>query len=212
MKRFVNRAVRAIANRKNWTFLHSERTYIMQAGDTEVSMGPDFKELSNEESPISVSYQSGSNQVFRLPVRVLSREEVERQLYWPWINQYLNQPVPGGYVPIRVVFMERNSSGHGAGVWRLKIPPQFYVTSESPYNVSGFYYPAALVLPTDTNPITEDPDLADAVVNYAKYLKYAAVDETSKQAMAAKAMFDDHFKEADYTDEWVKYAGRSIRM
>lgn len=211
LKRFVNRAVRSISNRKNWTFLKSIRPYVILSGQTGVSMGPDFKCLSGEESPISVTYNAG-NQTFRLPVRVLSREEVERQLYWPWIGQFLNQPVPGGYVPIRVVFMERNADGHESGEWYLKIPPQFYVQANSPYNVSAYYHPRPLILGTDSNPVTNDPDLADAVVNYAKSLMYAAVDPTSKQAAACMAMFEDHFTEADYTDGFVQYSGRSLRM
>jgi hypothetical protein len=211
VKRFINRAIRAIANRKNWSFLHDNRPYVILTGDTSVSMGPDFKCLSTEESPISVSYEAG-NMTYRLPCRVLSREEVERQLFWPWIGQFLNQPVPGGYVPIRVVFMERDSTGGQGGVWRLHIPPQFNVQSNSPYNVSAFYFPKPLIHPDDTNAITEDPDLADAVVNYAKSLKYSAENEMDSRAKMCLAAYEEHFTQADYSDELIKYAGRSLRM
>lgn len=211
VKRFVNRAVRAVAGRQDWTFLQDVRPYVILSGQHSVSLGKDFKSRSGESFPVSVTYNAG-NQTFKLPVRVLSLEEVEKQLFWPWIGQYLNQPVPGGYIPIRVVYFQYQATGFEAGTWHLKIPAQFYVVADAPYNVSAYYYPKPLILPTDHNAITDDPDLADAVVNYAKYLKYSAEDETSKRAQAAKANFDDHFKNADYRDSSVRYQGRELRM
>jgi hypothetical protein len=211
VKRFVNRAVREICARKNFTFTADVRSYVIQSGNHSVSLGPDYKCLSGEESPVSVTYNAG-NQTFKLPVRVLSLEEVERQSYWPWIGQYLNQPTPGGYIPIRVVYFQYQSTGFEAGTWRLHIPAQFYVIADAPYNVSAFFYPPELKLPTDHNAVTDDPHLADATVNYAKALKYFAEDETSKRGVAAMALYEDHFSKANYTDAFVKYSGRTLRM
>lgn len=214
IKRFVNRAVQAICARSNFNWMRDIRPFVILSGQHSVSLGPEYKCLSPEESPVSVNYTAGPgpDQIFKLPCRVLSIEEVQRELYWPWIGQYLNQPVPGGYVPLRVVFFQYNATGFNSGTWRLHVPPQFSVTSDSPYNVSAYYYPSPLILPTDRNACTDDPDLADAVVNYAKYLKYAAVDETDKRALACRAMFEEHFEQADYTNSFVKFSGRTLRM
>lgn len=194
--------------------MHDRRHYVILAGDTSVSLGRDFKRLTDEESPISVSYQTGGepNTVYNLPCRVLSREEVERQLYWPWIGQYLNQPVPGGYIPIRVVFLEKNLTGIHGGEWQLKIPPAFNVTSDSPYNVSGYYFPRPLERGTDENAVTNDPDAVQAVINKAISLAYFAEDPTSQKGIAANTEFENFFSNASYTDSLVKFGGRVLRM
>lgn len=211
IKRFVNRAVMAVAQEQNWTFLRDVRAYTILSGTHSVSMGPNYKCLSDEKSPISVTYNAG-DQTFKLPVLVISEEELQRFMYFPYIGQFTNQPTPGGYVPIRVVYMKRNMTGGDGGTWRLHIPAQFTVISDSPYNVSAYYYPSPLVLGTDHNPLTDDPNLCDAVVNYAKWLKYCAVDETSKQAIASKAMYDEHFRNANYADQRARFSGRTLRM
>lgn len=211
VKRFINRALRAIAGRENYTFMADVRPYVILSGQHSVSLGPDYKARTGEFSCVSVTYNAG-NQTFKLPVRVLSLEEVERQLYWPWIGQFLNQPVPGGYIPIRVVYFQYQATGFEAGTWHLKIPPQFYVLADAPYNVSAYFYPKPLVLPSDHNAFTDDPDLADAMVNYAKFLKYSSEDETDKRAAFCKAAYEEHFVQADYRDSFVRYQGRELRM
>lgn len=215
IKRFINRAVRAIGGRKDWTWMRAVRPFVILSGNHSVSMGSDYKCLSTEDSPVSVSYNAGPgpDQAYQLPVRVLSLEEIQKCLYFPYIGQYLTQPIPGGYVPLRVVYFQYNATGFNSGTWRMHVPPQFAVVADSPYNVSAYYYPPPLVLPTDHNACTDDPDLADAVVNYAKSLKYSSVDENDTRADKCMARFEDHFTESDYTDSFIKFANRgTLRM
>lgn len=204
---WANRAIREIANEVNWTFTHDRRQYTLLSGDTSVSLGPDYKCLSDEDSPISVSYSSGGN-TYNLPVRVLSREEVERYVLYPWINQFLSQPVPGGYTPIRVVFLERNNGGET----RLHIPPQFNLQVSQPYNVSAFYYPAALKLGSDHNAITDDPNLVSAIINRMRSLSFEAKNPADPRVKAAMELRQDAYDRAHYADVDQKFSGRSLRM
>ncbi len=206
--RYINRAVQAIAQYKNWPCLHDRRPYVILAGDHSVSLGPQFKCLSGEQSPISVTFQNGDSS-YDLPVSVISRELCEQTLYWPSINQIVGgPPVPGGYIPIRVVFLERDNGGD----WRLHIPQPFIVVPNSPYNVSAFYYPNPLKLGTDRNPITDHPDLVECVINYACSLALFSEDKTSKQGAAARALYKESLTAADYTEDRARWIGQVMRM
>lgn len=205
--RFMNRAIRMIAQRKDFTAMHDRRPFYILTGNTSVSLGADFKKMSDEESPVSVSYVSGGN-TYNLPVLVISREQVERQQFWPLIAQFQYQPSPGGFVPIRVVFLERNAGGD----WALFIPPQFSVQNTTQYNVSAFFYPAPLKLGTDHNAITDDPDLVQAIIDKTRSITYLSEDPNSVPGKAALALYEEAFKSADYADSAIKYQARDMHM
>lgn len=206
--RFVNRAVQQISEYKSWSFLHDRRRFTILTGDHSVSLGREFKCLSNEQSPISVTYASGGT-TYDLPVNVISRALSEQTLYWPSINQIVGgPPIPGGYIPIRVVYLERD----GGGDWRLFIPSPFIVVPDAPYNVSGFWHPAPMKLGTDHNPITDDRNLCEAVINYACARSWFSTDKTSKQGDAAMALYEESLMKADYADDWNRYSGIVLRM
>lgn len=201
---FTNRAIRTICTRRNWNFMHNRTQVTIPSGQTSVSLGLNFKQLSPEKSPISFTYG-----LYNLQVYVASREETESWGIWPWVNGYDSFPTPGSVWPIRVVFMEQDGPG---GAWTLNIPPQFPAVSNLPYNVSAFWYPDDLVLGTDSNGVTNDGQLCDALINLTRALCYTALDPTSKQAAASRVLYEDYFRKACYQNESQHFGGRPLRL
>lgn len=204
IKDLINRAQREIAQRRNWTFMHLRTTAQVGAGTTSADLGPNFKCLSSEKSP--VSFTQGS---YNLPVAVASREEIEGLGIWPWADGPAFTPTPGSMAPVRVVFLEKNGP---TGNWTLNIPPQLTPTLPLVFNLSAFFFPADLVLGTDSTQMTNHGDLADAIINLAKYRLYAAEEPGSKESAACKQMYEDGIKRACYADEQQKWGGRTMRM
>jgi len=201
---YVNRATKAIAERHNWTFMYDRRTVTVPSGKTTAPMGPDFKQLGTEESPVSFTYG-----LYNLPVKVTSRARVEAAGIWPLQNGPFSLPVPGGYMPVQVIFLERNGPG---GQWMLSVPPQYSVTTDAVFNVSGYWYPAELVKGEDTNAMTEHGELCRAVVNLAKTYAYQAEETDNPKAGAAEATAEAAITRALYTDIAQSYNGRTLRL
>lgn len=204
--KLTNRAIQQIANRKDWTFMHDRNDFTILSGNTSVSLGATFKKLSDEQSPISFEFGQ-----YSLPVVVMSRERVEQLGNLGWVTTPQGQPECAW--PYRVVFMEKDLT---SGLWELHIPQQFIPNQNLTFHVSGFYFPPALVLGTDSNAFTNHPNLADAVVNLTKKICYAAVgmlDKNQMQAMQiADKLYQEAFTSALYTDTAQLFQGRSLRM
>lgn len=207
LKGFVNRAQRAISQRRNWSFMHDRSTATVAAAATSVDLGADFKSLSEERSPVTYTDASFGNS--NVPVKVASREEVESWWPWPWPFGPVLVPIPGSYLPIRVVFIEQNGPG---GNWTLNIPPQFAATAALVFNLSAYWYPAPLVAGTDHNGLTDHGDLAEALLNRTRALAYAAEDASDKRAVACLELSEAQIKSAAYSDERIKSAGRNWRI
>ncbi len=204
VRSYVNRAIRAIAQRWNWTFMHDIQLVTLPASQTSVTMPSNFKELSREDSPISFSYG-----LYRLPVTVTTRSRIESAGLWPLMNGPLSMPLPGGYLPVRVVFMERNGPG---GAWTLNVPPQFIITQAMTFNVQGYYYPNELVSASDSNAFTEQGELVEAIIARAKAIGYFAEDPSSPLGQAAMQQFELHFRNALYGDSQQSLQVGGLRM
>jgi len=201
---FVNRAQRSICSRRDWQWMHDRKPVSIPDGETSGPMPSGFKKLSDEASPIS--YSMGN---FDIPVTVTSRSRLEMWFPWPYQFNITTYQQPGIPLPILIVFMEMDGPSNG---WRLHIPPQFAQHQALSFNVSGFYYPEDLNLGTDSNFITDNGDLCEALINKAKSLAYFAEDPASKQGIAAQALYEYHLSTAMYTDAAVAYQGRPLRM
>lgn len=78
--------------------------------------------------------------------------------------------------------------------------------------MSGFYYPNPLRLGTDSNAITNHPDLVECVINYAAARSFFSEDPTSLKGVAAMQLYNDSFNDATYTDSEIRFSGRVLRM
>lgn len=180
--------------------MHNRTQFVITAGATSVSLGATFKELSAEKSPITYTNPTSGISV---PVEVKSREEIERSGIFLVAPYFTPRP---NTLPISYVFLEQNGSG-----WTLNTPAQFPNSTDITYNVSGYFFPSALALGTDTNFITNDGDLAEALVNRMRHLAYFAEDPTDARAAASLQAYEEHYKRAAIADERRKLGGRAVR-
>lgn len=163
-----------------------------------------FKQLSEQNSPISFQYG-----LYRLPVTVTTRSQIEACGLWPLMNGPLSTPLPGGYLPIRVVFMERDGPG---GLWTLNVPPQFILTQDMTFYVQGYYLPEDLVSGGDSNFFTNQGELAEAVIARTKALAFFAEDPTSEKGQASMQQFEMHYQNSLYSDRAQLFSGVTLRM
>lgn len=204
LKSFVNRAIRTIAERADWSAMHDRRPVSIAPGFNSTPLGVSYKDLSKEDSPISFQYGN-----YFLSVLVTSRARVELAGIYPFPNGPLRFPVPGGYMPYRVVFLERNGPG---GQWTLNIPSQFNSTLPSVFWISAYWYPNPLVKGDDENAMTRDGNLSEAIIRMAAHYAFRAVNPTDPRGDAAKAQAEEAISHAMYTDVFISNAGRSMRM
>lgn len=207
LKPVVNRAMRMIAQRNNWTFLHDRRQTVMLSGTTTTNLPATFKCLSSEQSPVSYAYG-----IYNLPVQIVSREQIEAWGTWPWPLDLLTAiPAPGTTCPARVMFMERNAGG----VWSINLPPQFTATQNLTFNISAFFLPEDLTRGQDSNAMTNHGDLGDGIVNLAKSILYGMnlrVKENVAAMDSARAMYEQNYNSAIYSDAAQQFTGRALRM
>lgn len=200
---FINMAQREIAERSLWSFMHDQVPTILSSGQTSVSLGATFKQLGQEESPVSFDYGN-----YKLPVKVMSRERIEGMGIWPWLNGPFSLSIPGGYMPAMVVFLENNVGGD----WTLNVPPQYVVTQAITFNVSAYYYPDDLMLGSDHNAFTDDGNLCQAIINISKSIAYQIEESDGEKANAARLMAEASIERALYSDSARKFNGRTARM
>lgn len=81
-----------------------------------------------------------------------------------------------------------------------------------PFNVSAYYFPAALALGTDSNALTNHGLLADGLVNLVKAMAYETEDPTDKRAIACRMLYEDYYNKAIYQDTAQQFGGRELRM
>lgn len=200
----INDAIRYCAERYSFVGMHNRTQVTLLSSQTSVTMPDTFKELSEEESPVSFNYG-----LYNLPVLVTTRSRIEACGLWPLMNGPLSMPLPGGYLPIRVVFMEQDGPG---GQWTLNVPPQFIITTNMVFNVQGYYFPAPLVKGDDSNALTNNGQICQAIIALAKAFCFKYEDETSKQGQAAMERFENLFQIALYEDARRKMNGVTLRM
>lgn len=201
---YINQAIQYCAERYSFVGMHNWSQVTLLSGQTSVTLPTTFKELSRQQSPISFTYGS-----YNLPVIVTTRSQIEAAGLWPLMNGPLSMPLPGGYLPVRVVFLEQDGPG---GQWTLNVPPQFIITTNLVFNVQGYYYPMPLQQGTDSNALTNNGQLCQAIISLAKSFAYLNDDDTSKQGTAAMERFEDLFAKCLYEDTQRLYNGINLRM
>lgn len=197
---WLNRGQRAIAQRRNWSFLHSITSVTITSGTTSAALPATFKELAPQQSPIT--YTSPTAQ-FPTPVHVKSRAELERMT--PGVSAYVAN-YQGGYSPF-YVFLESGPTG-----WTINSPQGYPQAANATYALSCFLFPADLSLGTDHNALTDDAELAEALIEWVKAKAFLAEDSTDPRGIASQQLFEQHLRTAAAQDARKNLAGRAIRF
>lgn len=202
VKDFINRAQRYICERNDFSFMRSHEDVTIPSGSTTAPLAENFKQLTQERSPVSFT-DSSTTAGAPMPVRVYSREEMQRRGWWP-----LRQWVAGTatYLPGFGIFIDYDQN-----IPTLNIPQNVTTSASLTFTVSAFYYLPDLQKATDHNALTDNGLLSDALVNLAKAMAYEAEDPTNEMAAASRALFESAYKSAMYADVRKTYAGRSLR-
>lgn len=199
----VNRAVKIVAERRNWSFMKDLVTATIAANTTAIALPADFKALAPERSPVSYNLPGST---IPIPVHVTSREEANR--YGAGYSA-LYGPIPASYYQAQYVFLEATGPGEG---WTLNVPVQFRPTSALSFNVSAFFYPAALVAGDDENAMTTHGLLTDALINLAKAMAYDSETPGDPRAAACKENYETYFRQAASNDARQLLSGRSLHL
>lgn len=195
VKGWLNRAHRQIAQRRDWSWMHERLSVTILANATSATISTRFKSLAREKSPISYT---APGQAFPAPVTILSRAELERMS--PGGCGYIVNT--SGYWSPYYVFLERNGA-----TWTINVPPQFPYTTDATYAVSCYLFPADLDAGDDSTPLTQDAELAEAMINW---VKWKALPKADPEGAAAKEAFEDAVRTACITDARQVLSGRSI--
>lgn len=197
---WINRAQRAVAQRHNWTFLHSIVDVAIASNATSATISTRFKALSEEPNP--VTYTAPTAQ-FPVPVTIKSRGELDGMTPG-FDNRIVNA---SGYWSPFVLFLENN-----AGAWTLNRPQGYTHTENSTYHVSCYLFPVDLSAGTDSNAITTDGELSEAIVAWVISKALLAEDYTDPKGMAARQDYEARIKTAIAQDAQRRLTGRAFRM
>lgn len=200
-KAWVNRGQRAIAQRRNWCFMHSQQTLTMLASATSVNFPANFKELAPEKSPITFTDPTLSQ--FPRPVQIRSRAELEAMA--PGYQAYVTNS-PAGYGTPYYVFLEQNDNG----LWTLNIPAAYPVLTNISYVCSCYLFPADLALGTDHSAVTDDAELCEALINWIKWKSFSAENALNPEAEACRALYEQATLRAISQDARKRVAGRPL--
>ncbi len=200
---WINIAQRQVCDRRLWSFTHDLRQVTIASGSTSAQLGITFRQLGQEQSPVSLQYGN-----YRLPVKIISRAALEQAGVWPWQNPPFALTIPGGYMPGIVAFLETNAGGQ----WTINLPPQYSVTADLTFYVSAYYYPADLAQGTDHNAFTDDGNLSMAIINTAKALAAASEETDDKKIEAIEARTERYIERALYADGQKDMGGVTARM
>lgn len=201
LKPWVNRAQRAIAQRRNWTFMHSQQSVTIPSGSSSAEISPAFKELSAEKSPITYTSSAAA---FPTPVRVRSRQELEATA--PNLNNVVTNAA-STFTPF-YVFLEQNDGGR----WTINLPAGYTHSENAIYSISCYLFPDELVKGTDHNAITDDAELQQAIVSLTTAIALRSQDPESTRAEAARQQAERSIQLAIAQDARKRLAGRAIRM
>lgn len=184
---WINRALRKIQTDSSFSFMKVRSDLTISAGNSSVAMPARFKELTAEQSPVTIVDPSLSGPLAEVPCEVTSREKM--------IGYRASTFVPSRPANVRgrlsglPVFVEPSSSG-----WTLNILDQ--AAENLNFRVSHFEFTADLVNPTDTNYLTVNyPDLVE---NKIKAIAFQSVNdpvavqfEIAASKLLAEAVLDD---------------------
>lgn len=201
IKQIINQAIDMIEERHSWSFMRSHEEVVVTAGDTSAPLAENFKELTQERSPVSWTDITGGG--FPTSVVVLSREEMQRRGWWP-LSRWITGST--GFVPGFGIYIDIDG-----GIPTLNIPTGLTSSSDITFTVSGYYFTEDLIKASNHNALTDNGLLADAVVNLAKSIAYRAEDPADARGDACDAIYERSYKSALYADVRKDYAGRTLR-
>lgn len=201
IRAWVNRGQRALAQRHSFSFMHSIQGVTIATGTMSAALPANFKELSNEQSPIT--YTAPTSQ-FPVPVRIMTRAQLESSLPG-WDSRITNA---SGYWSPFQVFIEQGDGG----VWTINLPAGYTQAENATYAVSCYLYPDDLRLGTDHTGATDDAELAEALVNWTVAKALLAEDALDQRGAAARTTSEYHLTRAIAQDARRKLAGRAVRM
>jgi len=203
VKAWVNRAQRAIAQSRSFNFMHSRQTATLTGNTTSVELNARFKELAPEKSPVTFTDPSLSN--VPIPCRVRSRAEIEG--LFPNFQTFIANSTSGWCAPY-YVFIEQNDGGR----WTLNIPQWYTAGSTLTFVLSCYLYPADLSAGADSNGLTNDADLSEAIIHWVKAKALAAKDASNPEVAACLTLYRNALNSAGNTDARQRLAGRDFRM
>jgi hypothetical protein len=197
VKGWVNRAIRAIAERREWTWMHSRQSVTILAGATSANLSARFKCLDSQRSPVTFT-APGAN--FPTPVFVKTRAELERMNPGAFGN-VVN--ASGAWSPF-YVFIEKNDDG----LWTINVPPMLPYATAATYAISCFLYPEELTAGDDTNGCTNNGELAEAIIMWCKW---KALPKSEPESQAARATFNDIIQTQAVADARSTLLGRTVQ-
>lgn len=195
---WVNRAQRSIAQRRNWTWMHSQQTATITAGNTSANLSARFKELSPERSPITFTAPGATSPT---PVQIKSRAELEGLA--PGADAVVTA---GNYYSPYYVFLEQND----AGLWTINTAAGYIHAANSTYAISCYLYPADLSAAAPTNALTDDADLVEALIAKTRSMAYLSEDSADQRGIAAMQQAQTHIAVAAVADAHRRLAGRRL--
>lgn len=193
---WVNRAMRTMTERRNWSFMWDVDEVVMPAGATSVNLPATFKELGPEQSP--VSYTSPLNGGYPIPCFVSTRARLQRMMVapLPYSTQFPSG-LPSFYMPYYWVFIERNGPG---GTYTLNLMPQNVAQDDVNFSLSAYWHMEDLAGSNDSNALTNHGDLGDCLVNLTKAIAYKATDPADARAAACMDDFNTRWRLAATAD------------
>jgi hypothetical protein len=196
---WINRALRRIQTLANFSFMHQRSPFVIVAGQSSVSLGTAFKELTAESSPVTVTDPSLPGPVAELPCEVTSRENLIN--YRAAANVPTIPPNVRGRLSGLPVFLDNLGSG-----WTLNIAG---VTEEDVnFKVSHYRFLNDLAADTDTNALIQAfPDLVESEI---KATAFTALNDPI--AASFKGLASAFMAEAVLTDHRRQNRGRVLRM
>jgi hypothetical protein len=199
---WLNRAQRWVCGRRNWNFCFDYQQFTLVGGTSSFQLGPSFKALAPERSPVSYIAPGGGAPI---TVNISSRAQLSR--FWTSWTAYFYTPNTF-WLPPTWMFLEQDNNGQ----WTLNLPPSIVAQNDITYGVSAYYFPADFTSGSNTNGLTTHPILIDALINYTKALAYWAQDPTDQRGAAARTIAEQAMTSAAYDDVLTRSSGRAIHM
>ena len=193
---YLNDALKEIQDMRSWTCMKKDGVVTIAQGLKSVSMPGDFKELQPkiEGSPVNFILQDPNNPGALFSVPVIFEQQAIRKLFL-----FAGM---GTYYGVRLqVFLKRDSTGVILGIEQ----PAF---QDLNFRVSYMAYLPPVLLPTDTNPISDAwPAM---VIAKAKALAFSDINDPASRDLEMVAVLK--FKQASIEDSRADLVGRDFHM
>lgn len=194
---WVNRGLRRIQTDRNWACMKRMPVVSIASGDSSVQLPSDFKELTTEQYPISVSTAGDSG---RFPCDLISEEiSIARKATTFW------QPAVGSVKARRAglpVYLTTNGEDVFLHVAEV-------ASEDLDFHVSAYLFLPELQAEDDANELTRKyPELVTAAIKAIAFFEVNDFEMSTQFGSAYASLLDA----ADTTDQRKLRAGRPIRM